>query len=105
MTFATQNGAPDFWLKRDVIVLAAMVADNFKLARRIRARRRFFRAAFQASLRRRHISLIKNFLFFFGKNKDFFALNTRDFYVRHRFLSFSELAFSGCCREVYHKPL
>jgi hypothetical protein len=94
VAFAAQNGATDFGLKRDVIVFAAIVADDFKSARRVFARRRFFRAAFRASLRRRHISLVENFLLFLGKEKDFLALNTRNFNIRHRFFSFLELTLS-----------
>ena len=85
--FAAQNFAPDFWLKRHVIVFAAVVADDFKFFRCITARCRLFRAAFRASLRRHHIALVKNFLIFFREKKNFLALNTRDFNIRHRFFS------------------
>jgi hypothetical protein len=88
VTLAAQNLAPDFRLKRDVVVLAAMVADDFVFLRRICALRRFFRAAFRTPLRRHHIALVKNILFFLGKEKDVFALNTRNFNIRHRFFSF-----------------
>jgi hypothetical protein len=70
-----------------VIVPAAMIADDLETRRRIIAFRRFFRATSLASLRRHHISLVESLLLFFGKNENFPALNTRDFYIRHRFFS------------------
>jgi hypothetical protein len=70
-------------LKRNLIVLAAMVADDLEFGRRIIARDGFFRAAFRASLRRHHIALVENFLFFFREKKNFLALDTRDFDIRH----------------------
>jgi len=94
MTFPAQNRAPDFRLKRNVIVLAAMVADDLKFGRRICSDSRFFRAAFLTSLRLWHISLIKNFLFFFCKKKRLSALHTRNFYVGHRFFSSLDCAAS-----------
>ena len=68
-------------------MFAAMIADDFKSRRRICARRRLFRTAFRTALRLRHITLIKSFLFFFGKKKNFLALNTGQFYVRHLIFS------------------
>jgi hypothetical protein len=89
MTFFAEHGAPDFRLKRNVVVFAAMIADDGKLSRIITvACRRFFRTTLRASLRRHHIALIKSFLFFFGKKKVFFALNAGNFNIRHRFFSF-----------------
>jgi hypothetical protein len=85
VAFAAQNCSTDLRLKRNMIVLAAVVADDLEFVRRIVARTRFFRTAFRTSLRLHHISLVENFLLFFRKKKDFFALNTRNFYIRHRF--------------------
>jgi hypothetical protein len=89
MTIFAKHRAPDFRLKRNVVVPAAMVADDFKSGRRIRAGCRFFRAAFLATLRLHHISLIKKLLFLFRKKKNFFALHARNFYFGHRFSSFA----------------
>ncbi len=90
-TFFAQNRATDFRLKRHLVVLAAMVADDFKTLRSIFARRRFFRAAFGTSLRRHHITFIKCLLFLLRENKNFFALHTRNFYIRHRLSPFAKL--------------
>ena len=100
-TIFAQNRTPDFRLKRHMVVFAAMVADNIEPRRSVNARRRFFRAAFSASLRRHHISLIKNSLFFFGVNKHFFTLHARHFSIRHRSRF---LLFLNSLAKVYHKP-
>jgi hypothetical protein len=95
MTFAAQNGASDLRLKRHLIVFAAVVADDLETLRRVFTGRRFFRAAFQAPLRRHHIALVKYFLFLFGEKKDLLTLNTRNFQIRHRIFSFKiELWFT-----------
>jgi hypothetical protein len=84
VAFLAQNAAPDFRLKRHVVVLAAMVADDFKPRRSAFAAHRFFRAAFLTALRVRQILAIKSFLLFFRKKKNVFALYARDFDIRHR---------------------
>ncbi len=91
MAIFAKHRASDFRLKRNVVVFAAMVADDFKAGRRIFPARRFFRATFLASLRRHHISLIKSLLFLFPEKKRFLALHTRNFYVGHRFFLLVEL--------------
>jgi len=93
MAVFAQYVPPDFRLKRNVVVFAAVVADDFKASRRIPCAdgRRFFRAAFLTSLRRGHIALVKSFLFLFGKNEIFAALNARNFYVGHRFFLLSSI--------------
>ena len=91
-TFSAQNRTPDFWLKRHGVVLAAVIANYLKTIRRVCAARRFFRAAFQTSLRRRHISLVKNPLFFFGKKKSFTALHASHFNIGHRFFLLSKIS-------------
>jgi hypothetical protein len=83
VTFLAQHGAPNFRLKRNAVVPAAMIADNFKTRRGVFAQSGFFRAASLAALRLRHISLIKNFLVFFGKKKNLFTLNARNLKVGH----------------------
>src|SRR3712207_2803517 len=83
MTFLAEHLAPDFRLKRHAVVFSAMVADDFKPGRRVFARRGFFRPAYGAALRRRHVSLIKKLLLFFRKKKNFLALNARNFQVGH----------------------
>jgi hypothetical protein len=70
-----------------MIVPAAMIADDLEARRGSVASRRFFRAAFLAPLGRHHIALVKSLLLLFGKKENFPALNTRDFYIRHRFFS------------------
>ncbi len=69
-------------------MLTAMVANDLKTLSRIVCRCVFFRAAFRASLWRRHITLIKHILLFLGKEKGFFTLNTRGFNIRHGYSSF-----------------
>jgi hypothetical protein len=95
MTVFAQNGSAGFRLERHVIVSAAVVADDFKTARRVVSRRRFFRAALRASLRRGHIALVKIRLLFFGENEYVFALHARDFDVGHRSLL---LLFLDCAQ-------
>lgn len=105
MTFLAQNRAPDFRLKWHLVVFSAIIADDFKARWRIFALRRFFRATFRASLRRHHIALIKCFLFFFGKNKSFFTLHTRNFYVRHLLISPFAKFFAGDFRNCIIKSI
>ena len=83
MTVFAQNRASDFRLERHVVVFAAVVADNIKSRGSVRARRRFFRAAFRTSLRRHHIPLIKNSLFLFRVKKNVFTLQARHFQIWH----------------------
>jgi len=64
-------------------VFAAMVADDFKFGRGIFARYRFLRTAFRTPLRRHHITLVKNFLFFLREKKSFLTLDTWDLNIRH----------------------
>jgi hypothetical protein len=68
-------------------VFAAIVADDLEALRRVVARRRFFRTAFDAALGRHHVSLIENFLLFLREKKNFLTLNTRNFDIRHLFFS------------------
>ena len=87
VAFAAQNLASDLRLKRNLVVFAAVVADDLEFGGRVFASRRFFRTAFRTPLRRHHIALVKNFLFLLGEKKNFLTLNTRNFNIRHRFYS------------------
>ena len=71
-------------MKRHVIVLSAIVADNIKSLMGIVGDSRFLGAAFGAALRRHHITLVKHILFLFSEQKDLLALHTRDLNIRHR---------------------
>lgn len=84
MTFATQNGASDFWMERYLVVLSAVITNDIETLWRIVTCRGFLGSAFCATLRSHHIALVKHLLFLFGEQKDLFTLHTRNFYVRHR---------------------
>ena len=85
MAIATQDGSPDFRLERDLIVLPAIVANYLVSLRCSITLTRFFRPALRTSLRRHHITLVKDLLFFLGEKKGLFTLNARGFDVRHTF--------------------
>jgi hypothetical protein len=85
VAIATQNCSPDFRLERNLIVLAAIVADDLISLRGIFTLTGFFRPALRTPLRRHHITLVKDLLFFFGEKKGLFTLNARGFDVRHTF--------------------
>jgi len=52
---------------------------------------------------RRHIALVKDILFLFSKKKDFLALNTRNFNVRHFYCLLFRPVKMGVVKRVYHK--
>jgi len=52
MAIAAKHRTADLWLKRYLIVFAAMVADNLKFLRRVAAGCGLFCSAFMAPLRR-----------------------------------------------------
>ncbi len=83
MALAAKDAAANFWLERNLIVLAAMVAHDLKPLRSVRRQRGLFPATLWAPLRRHHIPLIKKVLFLFGKRKGVLALNASCFNVRH----------------------
>jgi hypothetical protein len=83
VAFFAHYGTPYFWLKRNSIVLPAVVADYLITSRSIRPERGLFRTAFWTPLRLHHVPLIEHFLFFFGKDEDLFALNAWNFNVWH----------------------
>jgi hypothetical protein len=67
VALTAQDRAPYFWLKRNLIVFAAMIADYLKTFRRILSARCLLRAAFWTALRRHQIPLIKDLLFLLSK--------------------------------------
>jgi hypothetical protein len=85
MAFAAKYGSADLWMKRNMIVLTAMIANNVKALGRVFAvYSRLFRSAFRTTLRRHHIALVKHLLLFFREQKDLLTLHTRDLGIRHR---------------------
>ncbi len=86
VTVFAEHRAADLWLEWHGVVASAIVADDLKTLRRILARSSFLRTASGTPLRLHHVTLIKDLLIFFAKDKYIFALNTRDFDIRHRFL-------------------
>jgi len=88
MAFTAKHGPPDLRLKRHLIKFSAMIANDIEASRSILTRSGLFRATFGTPLRRHHITLIKDFLFFFGKKESLFTLKTRRFYIRHHSISF-----------------
>lgn len=85
VALAAQDCASDLRLKRNLIVLTAMVADDLEAARGGVSFARFFRTALGTTLRRHHVALVKDLLFLFGKKECLFTLNARIFDVRHIF--------------------
>ena len=83
MTFSAKHGAADLRLKRNAIMLAAVVADDLKSLRSLVAVACFFCAAFRTPLRSRHVTLVKHLLLFLSEQENFLTLNARCFYVRH----------------------
>jgi hypothetical protein len=84
MTFTAEYRSPDLGMKRDVIMLPAVIANDVESLRRIISRCGFFSTAFRTTLRRHHITLVKHLLFLFSEQEDLFTLHTRDLYIRHR---------------------
>ena len=87
MTFAAQDSSTNFWLKWNLVVLPAVVADDLKAFAHLITFGGLFRTAFRAPLRRHHIALVKDLLFLFGEQESFFTLNARGFDVRHMLIS------------------
>jgi hypothetical protein len=88
VTIPAEYRSADLWLERNLIVLAAVIANYLKSLWCIFAKRRLFRAAIRTPLWRRHVTLIKDLLVLFSKDKDLFALNTWYFCIRHNIASF-----------------
>jgi hypothetical protein len=97
VALAAQNGAAFFWLKRYVIVLAAIVTDYLKPRSAIGCYGALSRPAFCTALRRRHVPAIKIFLIFLAEQKQFFALYAGQFRIRHKTYS---LRNQGLKRQV-----
>lgn len=96
VTVFAEHRAPDFWLERHGVVASAVIADDLKTLRSILALRSLLRTAFRTPLRLHHVTLVKDLLIFFAKDKNIFALNTRDLDIRHRFL-LQKFWIVGCC--------
>lgn len=84
VTFATKHGTPDLWLKGNLVVLAAMVADYLKSLGSIASGRRLFCPAFCAPLRCHQILLVKDLLFLFREYKSLLTLYADSFNIGHR---------------------
>lgn len=89
MTVAAENRSSHFGLKRNLIVLAAIVADDLEAFRSVFAFRRLLGAAFRTTLRRHHVALVKDLLLFLGEQESFFTLNARGLDVRHMLSPFT----------------
>jgi len=85
VTIFAEHRAADLWLERHGVVASAMIADDLKTLRSILALRSFLRTAFRTPLRLHHVTLVKDLLIFFAKDKNIFTLNTRYLDIRHRF--------------------
>jgi len=89
MAFATEHRSTDLRLKRHLIVLAAVVANDLESLPRIITFGGFFRTTLCTPLRRHHVPLVKNLLLLFGEKERLFTLNARGFDVRHGVLSYN----------------
>ena len=83
MAFSAQHRAADLRLEWHLVVLAAMVANYLEFRRSVFPRGGFLRAALLATLRRRHVPLVKHLLVFFSEEKGLLALNAYCFYIGH----------------------
>ncbi len=96
VTIFTEHRAADFWLEGHGVVASAMIADDLKTLRCILALCSLFGTALRTPLRLHHVTLVKDLLIFFAKDKDIFALNTRDLDIRHRFF-IQKFWIVACC--------
>jgi len=87
MAFATENRSADLGLKRHLIVLTAVVANDLESLSSIVTFSRLFRTTLCTPLRRHHVPLVKDLLFLFGEKKRLFTLNASGLNVRHGVLS------------------
>jgi hypothetical protein len=83
MTFTAKDCSPNLRLKWNLIVLAAVVANDLEALGCVIALPRFFGPTLCAPLRRHHVSLVKDLLFFFGEKEGLFTLNASSLDVRH----------------------
>jgi len=87
VALTAKNRSSDFWLKRYLIVLTAVVANDLESLSSIVTFSGFFRTTFCTPLRRHHVPLVKDLLFLFGEKKRLFTLNASGLNVRHGVLS------------------
>jgi hypothetical protein len=87
MTFATKYGSANFRLKRYLVVLAAVVANDLEAFSSIVTFSDLFRTTFSTPLRRHHVPLVEDFLLLFGEKERLFTLNASGLDVRHGVLS------------------
>ena len=85
MTIFAEHRAADLWLEGDGVMPSAVIADDLKPLWCILSGSGFLRTAFRTPLGLHHVTLVKDLLIFFAKDKNIFALNTRDFDIRHCF--------------------
>jgi len=83
MAFATEHRSADLRLKRHLIVLTAVVANDLEAFARIITLSGFFRTTLCTPLRRHHVPLVKDLLFLFGEKERLFTLNASGLDVRH----------------------
>lgn len=83
VTVFAEDRTADLWLKRNRVVLAAIITDDLKPRRCVDTLRCLLRPASRTALRSHHIALVKSLLILFGKDKYVSTLNTRNFNIRH----------------------
>ena len=83
MTLAAEDSSADLRLKRNLVMLTAIITDDLKSLLRLIAFRRLPRPAFRTSLGRHHVALVEDLLFFFSEEKRLLTLNADRFDVRH----------------------
>ena len=86
-TVLTQDRPARFWLERNLVVLAAVVANDLESLSSIVTFSGFFRTTFCTPLWRHHVPLVKDLLLLFGEKKRLFTLNAGGLDVRHGVLS------------------
>jgi hypothetical protein len=84
MAVAAEHGTAYLWLKRNLVMFAAMIANDLKPGRRIQPRRGLFCSAFRTPLRCHQVSLVKDLLLFLGEKKRVFALHANGLDIGHR---------------------
>jgi hypothetical protein len=98
VAFTTQDRPSDLRLKRDLIVLAAIVADYLETLWRVGSVRRFLGTTLCTTLRSHHVALVEYLLFLLCKQESFLALNARGFDVRHMIFSLNDRRKKGDAR-------
>ena len=67
MAVAAKHRASHLGLERDLVMFAAMIADDLKALWRVFTLRGLFRSALWAPLRRHQVPLVKDLLLLFGE--------------------------------------